>query len=57
MLHDPKPTVVGIAWVVECVEQMKVVEETRFVIDLEGVNVAGVNKVVSPILNSDWVRH
>jgi hypothetical protein len=37
--------VVGIAWVVECVEQKKAVEEEKFRIDLEGVNVAGTNKV------------
>ncbi|KAI0318532.1 hypothetical protein OF83DRAFT_1022245, partial [Amylostereum chailletii] len=42
---EPKPLVVGIAWVVECVEQRSHVDEARFAVDLEGVNVAGVNRV------------
>ena len=37
----------GIAWVVECVEQRQRVNEERFNIDLEGVNLAGINKVRS----------
>jgi hypothetical protein len=45
LLNEPKPKVVGIAWVVECVEQRKCVDEQKFKVDLEGVNVAGVNKV------------
>ncbi|KAG5653515.1 hypothetical protein H0H81_012588 [Sphagnurus paluster] len=45
LLRDPKPLVVGIAWVVECVEQRKRVDETKFLIDLDGVNVSGTNKV------------
>lgn len=45
LLQDPKPHVVGIAWVVECVEKMQRVDESKFAIDLENVNVAGVNKV------------
>ncbi|KAI0072424.1 hypothetical protein K474DRAFT_1605174 [Panus rudis PR-1116 ss-1] len=44
LLHEPKPKVVGIAWVVECVEKGAHVDETKFLIDLEGVNVAGTNK-------------
>lgn len=36
---------VGIAWVVECVEQRARVDEARFLVDLENVNVAGTNKV------------
>ncbi|TFY50618.1 hypothetical protein EVG20_g11419, partial [Dentipellis fragilis] len=43
-MPDPKPFVVGIAWVVECVEQRKRVDEDRFLVDLEFVNVAGGNK-------------
>ncbi|KAF8806490.1 hypothetical protein BYT27DRAFT_7191045 [Phlegmacium glaucopus] len=35
MLRDPKPLVVGIAWVVECVEQRKRVDETKFLVDVE----------------------
>jgi len=44
LLHEPLPVVVGIAWVVECVEQKRVVEVDKFLIDLKGVNVAGGNK-------------
>lgn len=39
--------VVGIAWVVECAEQCKRVDEERFLISLDGVNVAGTQKVRS----------
>jgi len=44
LLRDPKPLVVGIAWVVECVEQRKRVDEAKFIVDLDGTNVAGTNK-------------
>lgn len=44
LLNDPKPLVVGIAWVVECVEQRSRVDEAKFKVDLEMVNVAGTNK-------------
>jgi hypothetical protein len=37
--------VVGIAWVVECVEQRALLDEARFKVNLDGVNVAGTNKV------------
>ncbi|KAG5640314.1 hypothetical protein DXG03_009255, partial [Asterophora parasitica] len=43
LLRDPKPFVVGIAWVVECVEQRKQVDETKFLIDLDRMNVSGMN--------------
>lgn len=46
-MNDPKPVVVGIAWVVECVEQRSRVDEAKFKVDLELVNVAGTNKVGS----------
>ncbi|KAI0799962.1 hypothetical protein C8Q74DRAFT_1191408 [Fomes fomentarius] len=45
---DPKPHVVGIAWVVECVEQRIKVDESRFTVNLQHMNVAGVNKVRLP---------
>ena len=45
LLNDPKPVVVGIAWVVECVEQRSRVDEEKFKVDLELVNVSGTNKV------------
>lgn len=38
MLRDPKPLVVGIAWVVECVEQRKRIDETKFLVDVEDMN-------------------
>ncbi|KAG6920163.1 hypothetical protein DXG01_004930 [Tephrocybe rancida] len=44
LLRDPKPLVVGIAWVVECVEQRTQVDETKFIVDLDGINVSGTNK-------------
>lgn len=45
LLRDPKPLVVGIGWVVKCVEERKHIDETDFLVDVEGVNVAGINKV------------
>ncbi|KAF9447190.1 hypothetical protein P691DRAFT_671996 [Macrolepiota fuliginosa MF-IS2] len=44
LLREPKPSVVGIAWVVDCVEQRRRVEEAPYLIDLTEVNVAGTNK-------------
>jgi len=44
LLREPKPSVVGIAWVVDCVEQRRRVEEIPYLIDLNEVNVAGINK-------------
>ncbi|KAI0759974.1 hypothetical protein BD413DRAFT_487129 [Trametes elegans] len=46
LLKDPKPLVVGIAWVVECAEQRTRVDEARFLVNLELANVAGVNHKV-----------
>lgn len=48
MLNDPKPLVVGIAWVVECVERREKVDEERFKIDVDLINVAGGNNKVLP---------
>ena len=45
LLRDPKPLVVGIGWVVECIEQRKQVDEKDFLIDLTRTNVAGTHKV------------
>lgn len=45
MLNNPKPAVVGIGWVVECVEQRAKVEEKNFLIDIELASIAGSNKV------------
>jgi len=44
-MREPKPHVVGISWVVECTEQRRRVEEDNFIVDLEGLNIAGNNKV------------
>lgn len=44
LLKERRPLVVGIAWVVECAEQRMQVDETRFLINLDEENVAGVNK-------------
>jgi hypothetical protein len=44
-MRDPKPFVVGISWVVECAEKCRRVGEENFLVDLEGLNVAGNNKV------------
>ncbi|KAN0081195.1 hypothetical protein V8E55_008819 [Tylopilus felleus] len=46
MLKDPKPIVVDIAWVVECVEKRARVDEERFKIDVDMINVAGGNHKV-----------
>ncbi|KAI0343407.1 hypothetical protein BDW22DRAFT_1328841 [Trametopsis cervina] len=45
LLNTPKPAVVGIGWVVECVEQRARVDEAAFLIDIEGASIAGSNKV------------
>lgn len=37
-LHEPKPEVVGIAWVVQCVEQRERVEGSRFKVELESIS-------------------
>jgi hypothetical protein len=44
-MREPKPFVVGISWVVECAEQCRRVGEENFLVDLDGLNVAGNNKV------------
>ena len=44
-MREPKPFIVGISWVVECAEQCRRVGEENFLVDLEGLNVAGNNKV------------
>ncbi|KAG6866388.1 hypothetical protein C0991_004671 [Blastosporella zonata] len=44
LLRDPKPLVVGIAWVVECVEQRMKVDETKFLVDLDSINFSGPSK-------------
>jgi len=42
---EPKPLVVGIAWVVECAEKRVRADETPFLVNLDNVNVAGGHKV------------
>ncbi|KAI0292553.1 hypothetical protein BC826DRAFT_911422, partial [Russula brevipes] len=53
LMREPKPFVVGISWVVECAEQCRRVGEENFLVDLEGLNVAGNNKVVYDVATSD----
>ena len=43
-LNDPKPLVVGIAWVVECAEKKTRVDETKYLVSLDHENVAGTKK-------------
>jgi hypothetical protein len=43
--NEPRAFVVGIAWVVECVEKRQRLDEGKFKVNLEGMNVAGTNKV------------
>lgn len=47
LLDEPRPLVVNISWVVECVEKRERIDESRFSVDLEAINVAGANKVCS----------
>ncbi|KAL5531907.1 hypothetical protein ACEPAF_5470 [Sanghuangporus sanghuang] len=44
LLDEPRPKVVGIGWVVECAEKRAHIDESRFQVDLESVNVAGTLK-------------
>ncbi|KIK78555.1 hypothetical protein PAXRUDRAFT_28587 [Paxillus rubicundulus Ve08.2h10] len=57
MLDDPKPFVVGIAWVVECVEQRTRVDEERFKVDVDMINVAGGNKRRRSMLPKHLIPH
>ncbi|KAI5990716.1 hypothetical protein EDC04DRAFT_1370178 [Pisolithus marmoratus] len=43
LLNDPKPFVVGIAWVVECVEQRARMDEEKYRVDVDLIDVAGGN--------------
>lgn len=55
LLRDPKPKVVGIGWVVECIEQRQQVDETDFLIDLMHTNVAGTHKACLVFLILDYL--
>ncbi|TFK74037.1 hypothetical protein BDN72DRAFT_790075 [Pluteus cervinus] len=44
LLRDPKPFVVNITWVVDCVEQRTRMDESKYLVDLQHTNVAGTNK-------------
>ncbi|PPQ66303.1 hypothetical protein CVT24_007300 [Panaeolus cyanescens] len=44
LLRDPKPLVVGIGWVVECVEKRHHVDEKNFLVDLDTMNATANNK-------------
>lgn len=41
---ETKPFVVGLQWIVECAEQRLHLDETKYAISLEDINIAGVNK-------------
>ncbi|GJJ11271.1 hypothetical protein Clacol_005503 [Clathrus columnatus] len=41
LLPEPKPLVVSIGWVVECVEKRSHVEETRFLVNLDDIDITG----------------
>ncbi|EKM53469.1 uncharacterized protein PHACADRAFT_259878 [Phanerochaete carnosa HHB-10118-sp] len=43
-LNDPKPLVVGIAWVVACAERKEHVDEQKYLISMADENIAGTNK-------------
>ncbi|KAI6148458.1 hypothetical protein BKA82DRAFT_454814 [Pisolithus tinctorius] len=43
LLNDPKPFVVGIAWVVECVEQRARMDEEKYKVDVDLIDVASGN--------------
>jgi len=45
LLSDPKPKVVGLTWVVECIEKRKHIDEEKFLIDLEDFKFATAHKV------------
>jgi hypothetical protein len=53
-MREPKPFIVGISWVVECAEQCRRVGEENFLVDLEGLNVAGTNKVRVKFVGISW---
>ena len=44
-LLKKKPHVIGIAWVVDCVEQRAKMDEEKYKVDVELINVAGGIKV------------
>ncbi|KAF8518021.1 hypothetical protein BU17DRAFT_49342 [Hysterangium stoloniferum] len=49
LLPEPRPYVVSIGWVVECVEKRAHVEETRFLVNLNETGVAGDIQVSIPV--------
>jgi len=54
LMREPKPFIVGISWVVECAEQCRRVGEENFLVDLEGLNIAGTNKVSVKFVGIPW---
>lgn len=49
MLTEPRPRVVGIGWVVECVEKRERVDEDRFSVDLETAETKQKRKANAPL--------
>lgn len=50
LYNDPKPFMVGISWVVECVEKRQKVDETRFIVDELVPVVTGGGKVSMKVI-------
>ena len=50
LLPEPRPLPVSIGWVVECVEKRAHVDETRFLVNLNEIGVAGGVQVCMPRL-------
>jgi hypothetical protein len=55
--NEPRAFVVGIAWVVECVEKRQRLDESKFKVNLEGMNVAGTNKVRRVVNSKSLATH
>ncbi|KAG1716204.1 hypothetical protein ID866_944 [Astraeus odoratus] len=57
LLDDPKPHVVGIAWVVECVEQRAKLDEQKYKVDVDVIDVVGGNKRRRSMLPRHLIPH
>ena len=45
LLDEPRPKIVGIGWVVACAEKREQVDEERYKVNIDNINVAGTLKV------------
>lgn len=59
VLDEPRPNIVGIGWVVECVEKRVLADEARFTVDITNMHVAGAssNKVSSCINDINVIKN